>query len=138
MAKQEVVADRVGGEDHDPSQHPVVKGWQHELQQQQERRNRQMHAPDQTVGAGQRRRFPAQDAHRHRRSSPNSPIGLSTRTKTTSSEATILASVGVKKTDMTPSLRPMKNAPTSVPVRLPTPPMITAMNESSRGSRPIR
>jgi hypothetical protein len=50
----------------------------------------------------------------------------------------ILASVGEKNMETTPSDRPISRAATSVPRRLPSPPMMTTTKDSSSGSRPMR
>ena len=49
------------------------------------------------------------------------------RTKATPSVAMILANVGEKKTEIIPSLMPINSAATTVPGRLPSPPMMTTM-----------
>jgi hypothetical protein len=52
--------------------------------------------------------------------------------------ATILARVGEKKTEISPSLSPTTNAATTVPWRLPSPPRITTMKDNRSASRPMR
>jgi hypothetical protein len=48
------------------------------------------------------------------------------------------ASVGEKNIEMIPSLIPITRAAAIVPLRLPSPPMMTTMNERRSGSRPIK
>ena len=50
----------------------------------------------------------------------------------------ILARVGEKKTEMIPSLIPIRTAAMTVPGKLPRPPMITTIKAKSKGSPPMR
>src|SRR6185369_16474240 len=74
----------------------------------------------------------------HRAIAPKSPCGLKTSTRATMSVASILARVGEKNTETMPSLSPMTSAAARVPCKLPSPPMMTTMKESSSASWPIR
>src|SRR6056297_655664 len=121
IAKEDVVSHGEAGQHHDPCEIAVVIGGQHEMQRQQHRQQAQM----------QRQRP-------HAARFPNRPCGRNTRTSATSSVAMILASVGEKKTEMIPSLSAISTAASTVPGRLPNPPMMTTMNDSKSGSAPIR
>src|SRR5262249_39284480 len=127
IADEQVIADGIRGQHHDAGKIGVVIGRQHELRGEQQREHRQMqrHRPPRRPGC-------------HRLLPPNSPAGRITSTRATSSVAMILARVAEKKTEITPSPSPITKAATSVPRRLPRPPMMTTMKESRSGSRPMR
>src|SRR6056297_50862 len=103
----------------------MVIGRQDEMQREKHGDKAQMQRPDTC-------------RHGHEARAPKSPCGRKTRTSPTSSVARILASVGEKKTEIIPSDSPIRIAATTVPGRLPRPPMITTMKLSKRGSAPMR
>src|SRR5262249_62373697 len=115
------------GEHHDTGEVGVVIGRQHELQQEQ----------DGECAAMQGQRAVPRSLH-HRTFPANRPSGRNTSTSATSSVARIFDRFGEKKTEMTPALKPITKAAVMAPRRLPSPPMMTTMKDSSRGSRPIR
>src|SRR4029453_11414495 len=108
VAEEHVVADRVGRQHHDATQHAVVERRQEQLQPRKPSQDGQVE-----------RQRPASLPCPHAAASPKSPRPRTARTRATSSVATILASVGEKKTEITPSERPTSKAATSVPRRLP-------------------
>ena len=69
---------------------------------------------------------------------PNNPFGLINKTNTTNKVANIFAKVGEKKTEIIPSLMPIRTAAATVPHRLPKPPIITTIKANSKGSPPIK
>ena len=56
---------------------------------------------------------------------PNNPFGLIINTTTTNKVAKIFAIFGEKNTEIIPSLIPINIAATTVPFKLPKPPIIT-------------
>src|SRR5262249_27537458 len=119
IADEHVVADGIAGEHHDASKIGVVIGRQHELRGEQQGDHGEM----------QKHRTPRL-CRSHRPLAPKRPAGRNTSTSATSNVAMILPNVAEKKTEITPSPRPIRKAATSVPRRLPRPPMMTTMKES--------
>ena len=62
---------------------------------------------------------------------PNNPLGLINKTNTTNNVANIFAKFGEKKTDIIPSLIPIRTAAATVPLRLPKPPIMTTIKARS-------
>src|SRR6185436_9902492 len=136
--EQDVVADGVDGQHHHPgeAEDGIVAQDQLGHQQRGQRAHVEDHRRVDEPGIGPRESGQAEELHRG--ASPNRPCGRTTSTSATRRVARILASVGEKNTEMTPSLKPTIAAATTVPRMLPSPPMMTTMKESSSGSCPIR
>src|SRR5688572_27377428 len=125
IADQDVVADAVGRQHHDAGEVGVMIGRQHELQQEEHRDGAAMER-ERAMPVHQRA-FP-----------PNRPSGRKISTSATSRVARIFDRLGEKNTEITPSLMPITNAAITAPRRLPRPPMMTTMKDSSSGPSPIR
>src|SRR5919108_3115184 len=95
IADQDVVADAVGRQHHDAGEVGMVIGRQDELQQEQDGQHADMKAERAGLLGLHHRALPA-----------NRPSGRKTSTSATNKVARIFASVGEKKTEITPSLMP--------------------------------
>src|SRR5687767_15994280 len=93
IAEQQIVSGGVGGQHEDAREVAMVIIGQHELQREQAGEHRQM----------QQQSAPRAGMHQAL-ALPNRPAGRNTSTSATNKVAMILARVGEKKTEITPSL----------------------------------